>query len=83
MINRQVPVEEQPAQQSPRLYSHDTQLLAQEIQILTADNIEGEIFCAEVLYQEANTESTHPIEVLKPTADPDTMYLHEAMRERD
>ena len=54
-----------------------------EICAHTSAAIEGEIFCMEALCPDRNIVDTHPLEVYKATADPDTMYHHQAMREHD
>ena len=54
-----------------------------EICAHTSTAIEGEIFCMEALCPDRNIVDTHPLEVYKATADPDTMYHHQAMREHD
>ena len=56
-----------------------------EIMVNTKDKIEGEIFCLEALFPMKNNwiENVDPLFAFKATADPDTMYLHEAMREKD
>jgi hypothetical protein len=55
-----------------------------EIIAVTADDIIGEIFCLQALYPQNNgTMEEDPLLAYKSTSDPDTMYLHEAMREPD
>jgi hypothetical protein len=53
-----------------------------EIRVQTAKEGEGEIFCMQAmfLFREIND---HPLITFKATLDPDTMYLHEAMKEPD
>ena len=60
-----------------------------EIVQATKNEIKGEIMCLEVLYpdhdqlhNDARIEN-NPLIALKASTDPDTMYLHEAMRELD
>ena len=54
----------------------------------TADHIPGEIFTYNSLFPTNNERSDlmnemDPVMAFKSTSDPDTMYLHEAMREKD
>ena len=44
--------------------------------------VEGEIFCLQAMFPDEQ-ETPERILAMKATADPDTMYLHEAMREPD
>ena len=63
---------------SPRLMK----LMITEISESTKDAIQGEIFCCEALFpDEENGE--HPLMIFKASADPDTMYMHQAMKEPD
>jgi hypothetical protein len=45
--------------------------------------IPGEIFCLQALYPNPGEDDQHPLTAYKATADPDTMYMHEAMRQSD
>jgi Reverse transcriptase (RNA-dependent DNA polymerase) len=48
--------------------------------------IPGEIFCLQSLFPDPNSssdEEQNPLTAYKATADPDTMYMHEAMRAPD
>lgn len=55
-----------------------------ELSNATADDIEGEIFCFEAMFPSyAGEPEQDPLKVFKATTDPDTMYMHEAMREKD
>lgn len=45
--------------------------------------VEGEIFCFETLYPDCDTTVEDPLLAYKATADPDTMYMHQAMKEHD
>ena len=49
------------------------------------DQVEGEILCLESLFPnyEIDRLGSLPLHAYKATIDPDTMYLHEAMREKD
>jgi hypothetical protein len=53
-----------------------------EIRVQTAKEGEGEIFCLEAMYP-FREDNEHPLIAFKATSDPDTMYLHEAMKEPD
>ena len=53
-----------------------------EIKVQTKNNVEGEIFCLEAMFP-FRDEGIHPLVAFKATSDPDTMYLHEAMKEPD
>lgn len=48
----------------------------------TPDSIEGEIFALQAIYPDITVEQD-PLLAFKATADPDTMYMHEAMKEPD
>ena len=60
-----------------------------EISSATSNDITGEILCLEAQYpdhdaqQQEMRNGEHPLMAYKATSDPDTMYLHEAMREDD
>ena len=52
----------------------------------TSENdVEGELFCLEALFPKGvdTINELDPLLAFKATADPDTMYMHEAMREPD
>ena len=55
----------------------------------TCDGIEGKLLCLEAIYpnhqqlHEGSLMDQNPLMVFKATTDPDTMCLHEAMREPD
>ncbi len=53
-----------------------------EIRVHTAKEVGGEIFCLEAMYP-FREDNEHPLIAFKATLDPDTMYLHEAMRQLD
>jgi flagellar biosynthesis regulator FlbT len=59
-----------------------TKLMVKEAQDGHGD-IEGEVFCLEALFPEAQVDDTDPLLAFKATTHPDTMYMHEAMREPD
>ena len=69
---------------------HMPNLLAMttEIHQLTQDNIERELLCLEGLFPNHKQEYNQirleqdPLYAYKATSDPDTMYLHQAMRVR-
>jgi Reverse transcriptase (RNA-dependent DNA polymerase) len=46
-------------------------------------DVEGEIFCYEALFPEDRLDKSDPLMIYKATSDPDTMYMHQAMREPD
>ena len=59
-----------------------------EVMIAEAEEIpgdvQGEIYCLSVLYPNHNEQQTKdPLFAYKATTDPDTMYLHKAMKEPD
>ena len=46
--------------------------------------IKGELFCYEALFPEGDcTSNKHPLQAYRATADPDTMYMHQAMKQHD
>ena len=53
-----------------------------EIREVTKDDVEGKIFCLEAMFP-IREEIDNPLMAYKATSDPDTMYLHEAMKEPD
>jgi hypothetical protein len=59
-----------------------TKIMAKEVREGQGD-AEGELFCLEALFPEAQVDDTDPLLAFKATTDPDTMYMHEAMREPD
>jgi hypothetical protein len=66
--------------------SHVIETMLTEISESTKGDIEGEIFCYEAMNpQDAKNGSmgNNPLYAYKATADPDTMYLHQALREPD
>jgi hypothetical protein len=70
--------------------SHPVQRLIEamtaEILTSTKDDIQGEIFCYQALFpfdDQEVIEAEQSILACKATSDPDTMYLHEAMKEPD
>ena len=58
------------------------ELLAQEIRINTNKGIEGEIFSLNAMYP-GMRENEHPLIAMKATSDPDTMHMHQAMKQPD
>ena len=58
------------------------QTMKAEILELTSDGIPGEIFCSEVLNPDGACNTDY-LQIYKASTDPDTMYLHEAMKEPD
>lgn len=51
--------------------------------ISNGSKIEGEIFCLEAMFPDGNIGNEHPLHAYKSTVDPNTMYLHKAMKEPD
>jgi hypothetical protein len=58
------------------------EVMLAEIKEQTGNNVEGEIFCLEAMFP-YREDKIHPLAAFKATSDPDTMYLHEAMKEPD
>ena len=58
--------------------------MSTEIKDSTSNEVEGELFCLQAIYP-ANLldEIQDPILAYKATSDPDTMYLHQALKEPD
>ena len=55
-----------------------------ELSSATAGDIEGEIFCYSALFLNyAGFPEQDPLQAFKAMADPDTMYMHEAMKQHD
>ena len=50
---------------------------------LESQDVPGEIFSYEALFPKDDSHSDNDIMAMKAKADPDTLYLHEAMREPD
>ena len=63
---------------SPRVMN----LMVTEIGKATQQGVKGEIFCYEALFPMEEKEE-EPLVIYKATADPDTMYMHQAMKEPD
>jgi len=61
------------------------EVMTTEIVEQTSDDVIGEIYCLQALYpqEEENTKGEDPLMAYKATADPDSMYLHQAMKEPD
>ena len=60
------------------------QAMLAETRTATAKDVEGEIFCYAALYPESGEEiDNNPLLAYKATADPDTMYMHQAMQQPD
>ena len=59
-------------------------VMSAEIIADTEAGIEGEIFCLQALFPGGTEyDGQHPLMAYKSTSDPDTMYLHEAMKQPD
>ena len=60
-----------------------------EISNSTVDDIEGEIFCLQAIYPDIKMDpfqqelENDPLLAFKATADPDTMHMHQAMKQLD
>ncbi|CAJ1959006.1 unnamed protein product [Cylindrotheca closterium] len=55
-----------------------------ELSRATVHDVEGEIFCLQAMFPNyAGEMEQDPLSIYKATSDPDTMYMHEAMREKD
>jgi hypothetical protein len=55
-----------------------------EISPLTADDIEGELFCYAAMFpDDDDRDHDDPLLAYKAVSDPDTLYFHEAMKEKD
>ncbi|GAX15565.1 hypothetical protein FisN_3Hu032 [Fistulifera solaris] len=68
---------------SSRKHSAPKRLIAaMEIQIRD-QQIQGEIFSFQAMFPEEEEDTGHPLLAFKATSDPDTMYLHQAMKEPD
>jgi len=60
------------------------QAMIAETRTAMAKDVKGEIFCYTALYPESGEEiNTDPLLAYKATADPDTMYMHQAMQQPD
>ncbi len=59
--------------------------MSAEIKALTKDDVEGEILCLQAICPEVRQRmrTQHPLEVYKAVDDPDTMYLHQTMKQPD
>ncbi len=57
--------------------------MSAKIKALTKDDVEGKILCLQARCPELKEQmrTQHPLEVCKAVADPDTMYLHQAMQQ--
>ena len=55
-----------------------------ELSTSTADDIQGEILCHQTMFPNyAGLPEEDPLSIYKATSYPDTMYMHEAMKELD
>jgi hypothetical protein len=61
---------------------HVIKAMMMEIRNQTIDDVEGKIFCLEAMFPNREGEE-HPLVAYKAASNPDTMYLHEAMKEPD
>src|SRR5210317_790954 len=78
--SQQAPMTSQETQPAERIIN----AMTAELSNATVNDIEGEIFCFEAMFPNyAGEPEQDPLKVFKATADPDTMYMHEAMRQKD
>lgn len=68
---------------TPKPTSRLLEVMKTEILALTAEEIPGEIFNYRVTCPEGACTDINPLQVFKASTDPDTMYMHEAMKESD
>jgi hypothetical protein len=54
-----------------------------ELSPLTANDVEGELFCYAAMFPDDDRDHDDPLLAHKAVSDPDTLYFHEAMREKD
>jgi hypothetical protein len=54
-----------------------------ELSPLTADDVEGELFCFAAMFPDDDRDHDDPLLAYKAVSDPDTLYFHEAMKEKD
>lgn len=88
--NPVIPEPQQEVQHSDQTRSGRTRLpvnrlieaMLAETSALTVNGIEGEIFCLQALYPD-HKMIENPLQVYKATSDPDTMYMHEALKQSD
>ena len=63
--------------------------MVKENQTRIKTEVKGEIFCYQSMFPEGCSDNNdglshlNPLMVYKSTTDPDSMYLHEAMRQED
>ena len=62
--------------------------MSTELSDLTKTKIEGETFCLQAIYPDADVNSfegfdENPLLACKASADPDTMCMHQAMKQPD
>ena len=63
-------------------------VMSTELSDLTKTKIEGETFCSQAIYPDADINSfegfdENPLLACKASADPDTMCMHQAMKQSD
>ena len=78
------------SQQDPKSSQHShpaeniINIMKAELSNATANDIDGELFCFQAMFPNyAGEPEQDPLTVFKATSDPDTMYMHEAMKEKD
>lgn len=72
--------------QVPNTPASQMEVMLSEMHEATSSNsVKGEIMCLETMFPQNDeiAQSDDPLLVYKASADPDTMYMHEAMREPD
>ena len=78
------------SQQDPKSSQHShpaeniINIMKAELSNATANDIDGELFCFQAMFPNyAGEPEQDPLTVFKATSDPNTMYMHEAMKEKD
>lgn len=96
-IQQQRPTAENPAENSPpppanvpseqrrstRKHSAPKRLIVAMEAQLRDQEIKGELFSLQAMFPESDDDPAHPLLAFKAVSDPDTMYLHQAMKEPD
>ena len=58
-------------------------IMQHEIETATSSHIQIEIICLKAMFSENQEEKAYPLMTFKATLDPETMYMHQAMKEED
>ena len=76
------------SQQDPKSSQHShpaeniINIMKAELSNATVNDIDGELFCFQAMFPNyAGEPEQDPLTVFKATSDPDTMYMHEAMKD--